>query len=249
MMYITTYPLTQRINPMRKLLLTTAAVAAAIGVAGCSKKPAQESTLATQTAAELDSAIQAAAEIDSAETDSVTGTLTDRRDGKKYRTAVIGGKRWMAENLNYHTERSGCYKKVDSNCDKYGRLYAWDAAMTACPAGYHLASDKARYVVKSIDTSRVWEGTGKKLKAKSGWIDFCRVDGHESCKSGNGTDEYGFSALPGGCTHFNCKIGEDGFWWTSSPGRYRIIFNRSDYFYDGDNSELGYSVRCVADTP
>ena len=30
MMYITTYPLTQRINPMRKLLLTTAAVAAAI---------------------------------------------------------------------------------------------------------------------------------------------------------------------------------------------------------------------------
>jgi len=229
-------------------------------LAGCSKKPAQESTPATQ-AAEIDSATQTAAEIDSAETDSVTGTLTDRRDGKKYRTAVIGGKRWMAENLNYQTDRSGCYKKVDSNCDKYGRLYAWDAAKKACPSGYHLASDKdwddlvatvggkARYVVKGIDTSRVWEGTGKKLKAKSGWNDFCRVDGREDCKNGNGTDDFGFSALPGGCTHFNCKIGEDGFWWTSSPGRYRIIFNRSDYFYDDGNSELGYSVRCVADTP
>jgi hypothetical protein len=33
MIYITPYPLTQRINPMRKLLLTTAAVAAAIGLA------------------------------------------------------------------------------------------------------------------------------------------------------------------------------------------------------------------------
>jgi len=32
MIYITTYPLTQRINPMRKLLLTTAAVAGAVAV-------------------------------------------------------------------------------------------------------------------------------------------------------------------------------------------------------------------------
>jgi hypothetical protein len=43
MIYITTYPLTQRINPMRKLLLTTASVAAALCLAGCSKKQAPES--------------------------------------------------------------------------------------------------------------------------------------------------------------------------------------------------------------
>jgi len=46
---------------------------------------------------------------------------------------------------------------------------------------------------------------GKKLKAKEGWD-----------KNGNGTDEYGFSALPGGRGNSDGNfyyVGDYGYWW------------------------------------
>jgi uncharacterized protein (TIGR02145 family) len=80
---------------------------------------------------------------------------------------------------------------------------------------------------------RIW-------KAKNGWND---RDG----KSGNGTDDYGFSALPGSLRHFNGKIGYNAFWWTANIG-YRRGVSVSDYFYEGDcHPALGLSVRCIQD--
>ena len=65
------------------------------------------------------------------------GTLVDERDGQTYRTVVIGGQEWMAENLNYAylqptatlDSSSWCYDNDPENCKKYGRLYLWSAAM------------------------------------------------------------------------------------------------------------------------
>ncbi|MCL2268844.1 MAG: hypothetical protein FWC23_06635, partial [Chitinispirillia bacterium] len=74
--------------------------------------------------------------------DNGDGTFTDTRDAKTYRMVRIGNLTWMAENLNFATDSSVCYKNADSNCTKYGRLYNWDDAMTACPAGWRVPSDE-----------------------------------------------------------------------------------------------------------
>jgi len=189
---------------------------------------------------------------------SGSNTFTDSRDGKTYRMVVIGGKTWMAENLNYQKGNSWCYGNNSSNCNKYGRLYNWNTAKSACPAGWHLPTRQewdglakpAAVEKKSDGGSTYWRGSGKALKAKSGW------NGHEG-ESGGGTDDYGFSALPGGFrNHRNGgfkNIGDYGYWWTATEGNSGFAGHLNmGYALDrveerNQDVDYGYSVRCVAD--
>lgn len=75
------------------------------------------------------------------------GELVDSRDGKKYKIVtinheLIGGvfveRTWMAENLNYKVEDSFCYTNEVAYCGAYGRLYTFEAAVEACPEGWHI---------------------------------------------------------------------------------------------------------------
>ena len=136
-------------------------------------------------------------------------TLTDTRDGQVYRTVTIGDQVWMAENLNYKTDNSFCYDDSSKYCDKYGRLYIWDAAMNACPEGWRLP-DETDFVnlIKAVGGEK---DAGTKLKSTSGWND-------DDGKSGNGTDSFGFSALPAGIGNAGIYGGEGytTFFWGST---------------------------------
>jgi uncharacterized protein (TIGR02145 family) len=173
-----------------------------------------------------------------------SGTFTDSRDGKKYKTVVIGGNRWMARNLNYQTlSGSWCYDNDNSNCDKYGRLYDWNTAMTICPAGYHLPSlQEWNNLVAAAGGQNV---AGKKLKARSSWSN-----------NGNGTDDFSFSALPGGYRGSSGTFdfaGNNGFWWTAAEYSSGYPYCRVMYYINESVNEShnnkggGYSVRCLQD--
>jgi len=156
------------------------------------------------------------------------GTLRDSRDGKSYKTVRIGTQTWMAENLNYNASGSVCYDNSLSNCGTYGRLYNWVTAMAldanynssnwnegsggkkhrgVCPSGWHLPSEWNWIQLRSDALGSDVFGYGEKLKSTSGWS-----------SNGNGTDDYGFSALPGGygagSRFFNA--GDNGYWWSTS---------------------------------
>jgi uncharacterized protein (TIGR02145 family) len=174
----------------------------------------------------------------------------DNRDGKVYKMVTIGGKRWMAENLNYQTSSgSWCYQDDNSKCNVYGRLYDWNTAKTVCPSGWHLPSREewgnlAKVAGGTGDYGA--DGTaGKALKATNGWN-----------TNGNGTDNYGFSALPGGNRdgyddRFR-NTGTIGYWWTatetSSRAYYRRMENHDDNVLEyNDVKSYGFSARCVED--
>jgi len=134
------------------------------------------------------------------------GSFTDSRNGQKYKTLKIGNQTWMAENLNYRTGSSWCYDDNSSNCNKYGRLYTWNAALNACPNGWHLPSDAEWTTLTNYLGGASVAGT--KMKSTSGWID-----------GGNGTNESGFSALPGGYRNSSGSfyfLGETGIFWSST---------------------------------
>jgi TonB family protein len=167
--------------------------------------------------------------------------FTDSRDGQKYRTVTIGGNAWIAQNLNYKTGNSWCYDNDDSKCKQYGRLYDWNTAKTACPAGWHLPT---RQEWLDMNKAAGDDTAGKALKSVLGWHEY-----------GNGTDSFGFSALPGGYKEGGSfyMVGEFGNWWTATANatsdRASIVFmnfNTDDANFNATfGKNMGISVRCV----
>ena len=184
-------------------------------------------------------------------------TFTDIRDGQVYSSVTIGTQTWMAENLNYETTNSWCYNDSVINCEKYGRLYTWDAALNACPANWHLPSEE-EWVSLELHLGMTEEevkiiqyrgdGEGTKLKSETEW----EVNNGEN-QDYNTT---GFNALPGGFRLFTdstfTDLGIRASWWSSTPdGRYAmrrtLFYDKSGIDRDPATRALGFSVRCVKD--
>jgi len=127
-------------------------------------------------------------------------SFKDLRDGHSYRTVRIGNITWMAENLNFEMKSSRCGGVNAVNGLQYGRFYNWDDAKNACPAGWLLPTRQDWHnLIQAVGGEQI---AGKNLKSGRGW----RI-------GGNGTDQFGFSAIPGN------DAGEISSWWsaTSSP--------------------------------
>jgi len=192
------------------------------------------------------------------------GELVDDRDGQTYKTVKIGDQVWMAENLNYETDSSFCYKDSAEYCEKYGRLYRWPAAVGksesecgygytcslpsgdiqgVCPGGWHLPTTTEWNTLFNAAGGSSTAGT--KLKSTSGWN-----------HSGEGSDAFGFSALPAGYRENNVDYYNEGglaLFWSSTENisfsayYMGLDFNHDDagLNYDDKNSE--FSVRCIQD--
>jgi len=199
------------------------------------------------------------------------------RDRKNYAVVKIGYQTWMAENLAWLPFGNGGWigpdskycvygywgnsiseAKATSNYINYGVLYQWDAALTACPAGWHLPGDEEWKVLETslgmnqaeADSygGRGFGSVSKKLKSTSGWVN-----------NGNGENSSGFTALPAGYSYWDgdyipTRLPGEGtrFWSATEYGGSRPLFRDLDFSGDAvgrsdSHKRAGLSVRCVKD--
>lgn len=190
---------------------------------------------------------------------SPSGTFTDARDGQSYKYVTIGSQVWMAQNLNYQVDSSWCPDGAASYCATYGRLYQWSSAMALsshydsttwvgndvnhqgiCPSGWHIPSDAEwSTLVQYVDSAT----SGTKLKSTSGWS-----------RSGNGTNAYGFNALPADARDLDgalLLLGYNAYFWSSSESAALRACARDFYYFNAyverinGYKSIGYSLRCV----
>ncbi len=113
-----------------------------------------------------------------------------------------------------------------------------------CPSGWHVPSDAEWGTLETyLDSSTA----GTKLKSTNGWL-----------YSGNGTDTYGFRALPAGLRSYDGSfgyLGNDARFWSSSENVAGTAWNRGLYsgldgpYRGNDDKKYGFSVRCLKDGP
>lgn len=191
---------------------------------------------------------------------------SDNIGGRVYNTVIIGGKEWMAENLDFKfsgcaigqsgsstTEPRANYYNDDEatygvNGNKYGLLYNYSAVeyletnKTDLIPGWHVPTkDEWTALATAVGGINV---AGTKLKSTTGWA------------SGNGDDSYGFSAFPSGrmeSGRFN-GLGERALFWTptlsgANPYSIFLFYSYTKITFEAYGGNLGdqYSVRLVKD--
>lgn len=220
--------------------------------------------------------------------------FTDKRDKQTYAAVKIGEQIWMAENLNFaypklarsesetdSTESAAldsisfCYNNDPANCEKYGRLYTWAAALDSvavlgdsagfgcgyrvdcsptypvrgiCPEGWHMPDTTEWFALKNFIEKQLGDTAlvGYALKSTSEWI-----------SNGIGSDTFGFKGLPAGYLNVkNLKFSSfqrEAYFWSSVAWDDEEGVNMSlEYDYPAfddwrDFKYAAYSVRCVKD--
>jgi uncharacterized protein (TIGR02145 family) len=201
----------------------------------------------------------------------VNNIIVDSRDGQQYKTVKIGNQVWFAENLKATKFNDGtdiplvkdsttwaglktpgyCWYKNDEGSFKwvYGALYNWYSVNTGklCPIGWHVPLSDEWHTLETLLGGK--DNNGGKLKetGTTHWVS----------PNAGATNEYGFTALPGGCrdgSGWFVNVGIISYWWIpmgansiSPAGHYEIHYSDSSIWGIIGYDNSGFSVRCLKD--
>ncbi len=201
-------------------------------------------------------------------------TLTDVRDGKKYKTVQIGAQCWMAENLNTgvmidstltmsdnEVIEKYCFRDQEEYCDIYGGLYSWYELMNydtiekssgICPKGWYIPSYSETLILGSyLGGNGIVGGTLK----TTGTIE--QGDGLWLSPNLGATNSSLFSGLPSSgysqnTTNYFYETGQSANWWTSTTAgsedawRRYLSYKSTVYGRMANIKEYGMGVRCIS---
>ena len=194
--------------------------------------------------------------------------FTDERDGKIYKTVLIGNQCWMRENLETKSYRNGdsipqvtetqewsnlysgawCYYKNGQDFGTiYGNLYNWYAVNDPrgiCPPGWYVPEESDWVQLTNFLGGKALAGNRMREAGSAHWKDV----------NSRATNRSNYTALPGGYRNVDGtfrKIGYEARFWSFSDlfsdmaYYYKPIGNKKNEAYVADKLE-GYSVRCLA---
>ncbi len=197
-------------------------------------------------------------------------------DRNIYSAVEVGDQVWMGENLRYlpacsppeinnSTEDKKYFvngysgtditeAKASNNYDVYGALYNWNAAMEACPDGWHLPADAEWKELEGFlgmseehqnktGLRNHWR-VGTKLKSASLWYN-----------NGNGSNSCGLNLTPGGLMEDNVFRAPGMTFWTFTANRNTNNYPITRYIMYSEYgvnrlsapTSIGGSVRCIKD--
>jgi len=194
-----------------------------------------------------------------------TGEQVTDIDGNVYNTITIGSQVWMVEDLKvtkyndgttipYITDNNdwgnnttGAYTCYNNDKTR-NKLYNWFAVNTGklAPAGWHVSTHEDWTILTNFLGGE--DVAGGKLK-ESGAV-------HWGSPNIGGSNESGFTALPGGFRFGDgtfSSFGDGGYWWTATD--FDALNAWSHYIFSNGSSikrghydkRGGYSIRCIKD--
>jgi uncharacterized protein (TIGR02145 family) len=151
--------------------------------------------------------------------------------------------------------------QTTANYEKYGVLYNWTAAKTACPSGWHCPSDEEWKDLTDYLTINGYghggngDNIAKSMASKSGWSSSTVIGSIGNDQQSN--NRSGFDAQPTGVRNY----GSGGFaglatqsnFWSNTEINSTLSFHLFLYFrntvtvLNGTDKTAGHSVRCLKD--
>ena len=204
-------------------------------------------------------------------------------DGNVYQTVTIGEQEWMSENLKVTHYQDGSpipdgtgignvlashdyyfvYDDDPGHLDTYGLLYTGYVVMDdreVCPSGWTIPTNDQWKVMEmqlgmSWRMANVWGIVGGHGADEGGKLKTTGFD-HWQMPNVGATNEFGFSALPGGLKYFMFGgLGTTGLFYTATPVHESLKFRGYDFNHPRTHhtaygsAGAALSLRCIKIQP